>query len=205
MRAPRTPHTPSIRTAGPAPWTTCCSPRATALLPAVRRGHGLRPGAATEHPRDRAGRRAAAAACRHGGRACPPRRPGVPGARVALFGEDLTGVDVRLGSAGAGALGVARGESVTVPAGTDVSDPDDLALLAHEFAHVLQQRKGRVDPANPDPSLELEAEALGQKVAAGQRVTVPSGDHGRTATPQYFRRRTGSALGSTTTRRSRRG
>jgi hypothetical protein len=58
-------------------------------------------------------------------------------------------------------------------------------LLAHELTHVVQQSQSgvfvqgsRVDP--PDSAAEREAEALGQKVAAGEAVNVPHAPPGAT-------------------------
>jgi hypothetical protein len=116
-----------------------------------------------------------------------PDHPSVLGAFSELMGEDLTGVEVRQGSAGPGATGMARGERITVASGTDPLDPEGLALLGHELVHVLQQRKGRVDPEQPAPELEAEAEALGRRAASGRSLSVPAGPLGRTATPQFFR------------------
>ena len=104
-----------------------------------------------------------------------------------LMGEDLTGVSLQTGSAGVGATGVARGEHVTVASSADPFDPEGLALIGHELVHVLQQRKGRVDPEHPDPELEIEAETLGRKAAAGIPVRVAAGSLPRAVAPQHFR------------------
>jgi Domain of unknown function (DUF4157) len=53
-------------------------------------------------------------------------------------------------------------------------------LIGHELTHVVQQRAGRVAaPAqhkggvNDDPALEAEADVMGARAAAGERVSVP--------------------------------
>ncbi|HEX4418747.1 MAG TPA: DUF4157 domain-containing protein [Kofleriaceae bacterium] len=56
-------------------------------------------------------------------------------------------------------------------------------LIGHELTHVVQQRAGRVAaPAqhkggvNDDPALEAEADAMGARAAAGERVSVPGAE-----------------------------
>jgi hypothetical protein len=84
------------------------------------------------------------------------------------------------------------------PGRFDPNSPDGLALLGHELTHVVQQRQGNVRPSlyggpvgdldavplqhprlpdsffNLDSGLEREADALGQRAARGEQVSVPS-------------------------------
>ena len=76
-----------------------------------------------------------------------------------------------------GAQAFTRGLDVFfAPGRFDPSTPTGLALIGHELTHVKQQAEGRVPvtaqiggaPANADPALEAEADALGEKAAHGE-------------------------------------
>lgn len=99
------------------------------------------------------------------------------------FGADFAGVRVHHGGQ-ADALGAeayTQGNDVTFASGRfDASSTAGLALIGHELAHVVQQRDGRVASGqargaaiDPDPALEVEAEAAGARAAAGQPAGIP--------------------------------
>ena len=82
-----------------------------------------------------------------------------------------------------GVLAFTRGPEVFfAPGRYDPTSPAGLELLGHELAHVKQQAEGRVavntqiggSPANNDPSLEQEADALGVKAAHGAALQGPA-------------------------------
>jgi len=96
------------------------------------------------------------------------------------FGQDFSSVRAHLGgSAGPGlhalnANAAAQGD--TVAFGT--ASPDR-ALVAHELAHVVQQRRGdsggvqnKGTLSDPGDHAEREADDVAQRVVAGERVTV---------------------------------
>jgi len=139
-----------------------------------------------------------------------PGRPLQPAVRTAIergLGADLGGVTVHqdgpsdAAARSMGARAFAYGSRIFLGAGESAADLD---LMAHESAHVLQQRgsprpqaKG---PASGAGSLESEANAAAQAVTAGSRFAVT----GRTAGPTIQRqdqndswlRRAGRAVGS---------
>jgi hypothetical protein len=97
------------------------------------------------------------------------------------FGVDLGGVRVREsdGARTIAAIAYTRGDLITFAPGA--YDPESEAgqrRLAHELAHVVQQREGRVAmpasnqgaPINADAGLEAEADALGDRAARGEVV-----------------------------------
>jgi hypothetical protein len=88
---------------------------------------------------------------------------------AASTGHDLSGVQVHKNStapAQVGALAYAQGNEIHLGPGQDQH-------LAHEAAHVVQQREGRVQantevggkPVNDQRSLETEADSMGAKAA----------------------------------------
>jgi hypothetical protein len=109
-----------------------------------------------------------------------------------LFGAGFG--EVRIGQDGVpGATGPDRGGPLAATHGSDVyfaqggHDPYSefgREVLAHELAHVLQQRYGRVRPGADMRALEAEAVTAGRRAARGEEVRIP----GRRAT------RTGSAV-----------
>jgi Domain of unknown function (DUF4157) len=93
-------------------------------------------------------------------------------------GHDLSDVKVHKNSdkpAQVGALAYAQGNDIHLASGQEQH-------LAHEAAHVVQQREGRVQantqvggmPVNDQKHLEHEADAMGEK--ASQMKAAPSGD-----------------------------
>jgi hypothetical protein len=98
---------------------------------------------------------------------------GLPGDLVSGFaastGHDLSNVNVHRNSdkpSQVGALAYAQGNDIHLGAGQDQH-------LAHEAAHIVQQREGRVQantsvggmPVNNSASLESEADSMGSKAA----------------------------------------
>lgn len=92
------------------------------------------------------------------------------------FGADLGGLQLysspRLPGHGARALTLGS-RLIFAPGAGDPSHPAGRALIAHELAHVVQQRRGRVPPPpRPgfflfrDPRLEAEAQAAGQSLGS---------------------------------------
>jgi len=97
------------------------------------------------------------------------------------FGEDFGGVNAHLGQVGAlgdmEAIAAARGEDVAF-----ASAAPDRGEVAHELAHVVQQRRGGVAEVDPlalepeDSPAEREADAAARAIAApgraGARIAV---------------------------------
>ncbi|MBI4662259.1 MAG: DUF4157 domain-containing protein [Verrucomicrobia bacterium] len=97
------------------------------------------------------------------------------------FGTDFAGVRVHVGreTEALGALAFAYGEDVFVAPPVWLGCPRQrLRVLAHEFAHVVQQRQGRTGGQKShsgflvvwDPALEAEAERASETVLLGRRV-----------------------------------
>lgn len=101
----------------------------------------------------------------------------------SLFGADFSRVRVHVDErpAALGALAYAQGSDLHfAPGRYDPVSPAGQRLLAHELAHVVQQRAGRA--RNPfgsgvalvhDPALEAEAERMAQRAAGGSGVAQP--------------------------------
>jgi hypothetical protein len=93
------------------------------------------------------------------------------------MGEDFSGVNIHQNSAeatGMNALAFTQGENVHfAPGQYNPGTRSGQELIGHEFAHVKQQRQGRVQTSvqmkgrnvNNDSSLEAEADALGRRAA----------------------------------------
>ena len=121
-----------------------------------------------------------------------PLEPDVRRTMEAFFEADLSSVRVFEGSTAAamGALAFTRGEQVHFSPGLyQPTTPGGLELLGHELAHVMQQRQGRV--TNPyghraaivqDPALEVEAHAMGRRLA--EQAVGPARRDGRPAAAQ---------------------
>ncbi|GLZ78535.1 hypothetical protein Afil01_33420 [Actinorhabdospora filicis] len=129
-----------------------------------------------------------------------PARPLPRSVRVELeeaFGADLADVRVRESALPAdGPRAMTRGETVHfAPGAYDPSSPAGREVLAHEIAHVLQQRFGRVRHGAED-ALEAEAIIAGRVFAAGRTVGVPRGTGARpTPATQYYTVGQAAALG----------
>lgn len=87
----------------------------------------------------------------------------------AAFGEDLGGIGVERGAdlSGLGAAAAARGDDIAFAERSPSPE-----LVAHEVAHVLQQRRApergeRDDIAPEDSDAEHEAEAVERRIASG--------------------------------------
>jgi len=80
-----------------------------------------------------------------------------------------------------GAVACAWGRDIYLPADARTNPLNDLELLGHELAHVVQQRQGRVRPtvtlggfaANDNPDLEREAIDAGWRFANGMDCNWP--------------------------------
>jgi hypothetical protein len=104
--------------------------------------------------------------------------PAATQARFApLFGMDLSSVRVHEGgeAQGWGAIAAARGDDLHFSPGSyQPGTPAGDELIAHELAHVHQQRAGRVSGAqgksgiNADAGLEAEADAVAARVMRGE-------------------------------------
>jgi hypothetical protein len=109
-------------------------------------------------------------------------RPLPAAVRAAMeygFGADFATVRIYEGPhvIALGARAYACGEEIHFAPGAFAPDTRaGLELLAHELAHVLQQRQGRVASppggVNRDPRLEAEAAELGRRVTAGERFDL---------------------------------
>jgi hypothetical protein len=94
------------------------------------------------------------------------------------LGGDLSAVRIHEGpeAPSIGAVAFTRGTSIHfAPGKYDPASRPGQRLLGHELAHVIQQRRGRVAvprgaavPINDDPSLESEADRLGERAAQGK-------------------------------------
>lgn len=105
-----------------------------------------------------------------------PLESNVRQAMEAFFQADFSSVRVHEGptARGIGALAFTLGEEIHfAPGWYEPASREGIELIGHELAHVMQQRKGRVN--NPygrgvaivqDPELEAEAERMGQRAAA---------------------------------------
>ena len=97
------------------------------------------------------------------------------------FGEDFSEVTIHPDSptpAGLGALAYTQGNDVHfAPGQFNPESPEGLSLLAHELAHVVQQRQGRVRGKRQAKGLAVEAElSLEQQAdAAGAAGDLLSG------------------------------
>ncbi len=179
MSAPRLASLPSAR-----------APRRVPASPAPR---------SPARPTDPARARAAAKGQLPSARACPcagdcPRCAGrpLPAALAAPlsrhFGADLSAVRLHTGEASAVAAAGARrafaqGEHIVLAAphvGTQ-----DAALLAHEVAHVVQQRGGGARARATTASLEAEAHRSAAAFASGRPATPVQGGRAAAGVPQF--------------------
>lgn len=94
----------------------------------------------------------------------------------ALFGEDFSNVEVVFGATRAtdalGTQAATQGERIQF-----ASSSPDKEVVAHELAHVVQQRHSggaTSGVSSPDDSAEKEAEKVGKAAAAGQAVAPRS-------------------------------
>lgn len=112
----------------------------------------------------------------------------------AAFGSDFSDVRIHQGSEAQsiGALAYTQGNHIHFQPGQyNPTSQTGQQLLAHELAHVRQQRAKRVAvpqgqdiPINTDPKLEAEADRLGMKAARGEAVQTDSTGAGiRSNTP----------------------
>jgi hypothetical protein len=110
-----------------------------------------------------------------GGSALPPA---VRSRMESSFGASFASVRIHEGgnAQALGAKAYTQGEDVHfAPGAYDPTSKRGEVLLAHELAHVLQQRDGRVvaprgdgGPVVTDTSLEAEADAMAERVSRGE-------------------------------------
>lgn len=94
----------------------------------------------------------------------------------SAFGDDFSGVKVYLGRSGA----LDRLHANAATAGEQIafgSSSPDQRLVAHELAHVVQQRRGgamqlQSQISRPGAAAEQEADRVAHRAAAGERVAV---------------------------------
>jgi uncharacterized protein DUF4157 len=106
----------------------------------------------------------------------------------AAFQADFSDVRVHQGpdAASLSALAFTQGRDIHfAPGRYNPSSLEGQKIIAHELAHVIQQRQGRVAvpqgrsvPLNADPILEAEADTLGAKAVAGQSVAATGAGSG---------------------------
>lgn len=110
-----------------------------------------------------------------------PRGAGEPAAVTelkarfsALLGQDLSGIRIRLNSAG-DAAGVAQGGEIRLGLGAeDLRTREGSLVLAHELIHACQETRQEGDGADVD-ACETEADVLAQQLVDGRPVTVRQG------------------------------
>src|SRR4051812_689274 len=187
---PRSVAEPARRSAAPAPPTRAIrpAPTATATAAHVASPRADRPGRPAlrlvEPAPPRADAPSAAADVLRRPGAGEPLRGGLVGKLESAFGVDLTGVRVHLdprarkAAASLGARAFTAGGHIFLG---ERGRPDDDALMAHEVAHVLQQRG---DSGLPGGLIaEREAAAAGRTAAAGGAVALSA--TAATGVPQH--------------------
>ena len=106
-----------------------------------------------------------------------------------LLGLDLSGVSVVLGSGAGGAQGVAQHGQVHLSVTEEaLREPEGRWLLAHEFVHIAQGRKG--GGGSEEADCEVEAEELASRLVAGAAVQAKASND--PATPLHHKTRGGS-------------
>jgi len=120
------------------------------------------------------------------------------------FGADFSSVRVHVGdhARAVGAVAFAQGEHLHFASGAfDPGSREGTRVLAHELAHVVQQRDGRVSATgtisgyglNDDPALEVEADRAAERVLAGELLAPPRAGRAPEATTP-LQRMVGSQL-----------
>lgn len=75
-----------------------------------------------------------------------------------------------------GARAITRGDEITFAPGHFAPQTQEgQALIAHELAHVVQQRRGRLGNLSTMTRLEQEAQAVEQRVLSSRSLTAPTG------------------------------
>lgn len=100
----------------------------------------------------------------------------------AAFKTDFSDVRIHQGPdpESLSALAFTQGRDIHfAPGQYDPGSATGQRIIAHELAHVVQQRQGRVSmpqgggaPVNADPGLEAEADKIGEKAAQGNAVAL---------------------------------
>ncbi|MEM7156564.1 MAG: DUF4157 domain-containing protein [Myxococcota bacterium] len=113
--------------------------------------------------------------------------PGLRRHMERAFGEDFSDVRLRPDSAEAAAVGAVaftrRNEIHLAPGRVQPGDAQGRRVLAHEFAHVVQQRRGNVGvtrliggvAVNDEHALEQQADTLGDRAVRGLDARLPVG------------------------------
>jgi Domain of unknown function (DUF4157) len=97
----------------------------------------------------------------------------------SAFGSDFSGVRIHHDSRAddLNARAVTRGEDIHFGRGEDPGKPDGRELVAHELAHVVQQRKAQAlsegEQMVEDPALERRADTAAYAAAHGVRAPDP--------------------------------
>ena len=112
------------------------------------------------------------------------------------MGQDFSDVKIHKDSqqaTDAGALAYAQGNDIHfAPGQFNPNTASGQKLIGHEFAHVKQQREGKVKPTkvqgkgvevNDDPGLEKQADELGEKAEKGETTTNQVADGNGTSSP----------------------
>jgi hypothetical protein len=105
----------------------------------------------------------------------------------ATFQSDFSDVRVHQGpeADSLSALAFTQGRDIHFAPGTySPASAEGQRIIAHELAHVVQQRTGRVSMpqghsslVNDEPQLEAEADRMGDAAVAGQRASAPAANH----------------------------
>jgi hypothetical protein len=108
-----------------------------------------------------------------------PLDTAVRGRMERHLGHDFSSVRLQAGAEGdrvaraAGAVGVTVGENIWLGAGQSVDSLQGQLVLAHELAHVVQQRRGGdVPPVSSSAAHEADATTAAIGVALGRPVSV---------------------------------
>jgi hypothetical protein len=117
-----------------------------------------------------------------------PSSPSSKIQRQRAFGADFSDVRVHVGShvGGLGARAYTQGTAIHFAPGEYApATAAGRELIAHELAHVVQQRSGQVaapgGPINADPQLEAEADAAANRVARGGASEIAAAGTGAAA------------------------
>ena len=122
-----------------------------------------------------------------------PLPAGLAGPLSRHLGADLSAVRLHTGAGAAVAAAGARrayaqGEDIVVAAsqiGTQMGSRQDLTLLAHEAAHVVQQRGGGERARAPSANLEAEAHRSAAAFASGQPAPPLQAGRAAAGAPQF--------------------
>ncbi len=160
--------------------------RGVSPAPGLRVTRAEAPAVTIQAKAEPSGLEAPASAPRGGGSALPGD---VESKMAWAFGTDLSHVRIHEGSAASemGALAFTQGADIHfAPGQYQPHSQRGQELLGHELTHVIQQSRGQVHASaqaagvaiNDNDGLEQEADAIGAKVARGERVADELGSGG---------------------------